>query len=289
MVEKAHALMTRVGLEKVADNMAMNMSGGQQQRVAVARALAMNPDLVLADEPTGNLDTKSANSVFHLMREDNGESMTSFLLVTHNMDLAKRCDRIIELVGGHIIGSAIWLVCFQKNATGIDRPNDSLRYSARTTMQQTYDSDVMVDGDQRTKRRAPVNFSVAARSLPTSPRYLQSEMERMRNSLVRLVAIGAFSLALAGAKGGNEKLIETGRAIAQEKCAQCHAIGASGESLLEPAPPFRRILERRPIDNAREFARALATDHLQMPPFALSRRQVEALLAHMKSLKEENR
>ncbi len=78
------------------------MSGGQQQRVAVARALAMNPDLVLADEPTGNLDTKSAEAVFGLMREVNREVGTSFLLVTHNLDLARRCDRIIEVVDGRI-------------------------------------------------------------------------------------------------------------------------------------------------------------------------------------------
>ena len=80
----------------------MNMSGGQQQRVAVARALAMNPDLVLADEPTGNLDTKSADSVFELMREVNHDSGTTFLIVTHNLDLARRCDRIIDVVDGRI-------------------------------------------------------------------------------------------------------------------------------------------------------------------------------------------
>lgn len=93
-----------------------------------------------------------------------------------------------------------------------------------------------------------------------------------------------FLLVLGGAKQGNETLIEAGRSIAQEKCAQCHAIGISGESFLEPAPPFRRILERRSIKSAEEFAKALATDHLQMPPFALSRRQTNALLAYMKSL-----
>ncbi len=100
---RARALIERVGLSAVADHGAANMSGGQQQRVAVARALAMRPDLVLADEPTGNLDTKSADAVFALMREVNRESGTSFLLVTHNMDLAKRCDRIIEVVDGRIV------------------------------------------------------------------------------------------------------------------------------------------------------------------------------------------
>lgn len=97
---RAMALLTRVGLAKVAYNRSMNMSGGEQQRVAIARALAMAPDLVLADEPTGNLDTKSADRVFALMREVNGESGTSFLMVTHNLELAQRCDRIIELVDG---------------------------------------------------------------------------------------------------------------------------------------------------------------------------------------------
>jgi len=99
---RADELISLVGLQNVKNNLALNMSGGQQQRVAVARALAMNPDLVLADEPTGNLDTKSANGVFDLMREVNRSSGASFLLVTHNMDLARRCDRIIELVDGRI-------------------------------------------------------------------------------------------------------------------------------------------------------------------------------------------
>jgi lipoprotein-releasing system ATP-binding protein len=100
--QRATRLLAQVGLERFGDNLANNMSGGQQQRVAVARARAMNPDLVLADEPTGNLDSKSANDVFELMRRVNRNSGTSFLLVTHNLDLARRCDRIIEVVDGRI-------------------------------------------------------------------------------------------------------------------------------------------------------------------------------------------
>jgi lipoprotein-releasing system ATP-binding protein len=99
---RAATLMEQVGLTAVAGNLAMNMSGGQQQRVAIARSLAMRPDLVLADEPTGNLDTKSADGAFELMREVNRQNGTTFLIVTHNMDLARRCDRIIEVVDGRI-------------------------------------------------------------------------------------------------------------------------------------------------------------------------------------------
>jgi lipoprotein-releasing system ATP-binding protein len=99
---RAAQLLEQVGLTGVANNPAMNMSGGQQQRVAIARALAMKPDFVLADEPTGNLDTKSAESVFELMRAVNRRDSTTFLIVTHNLDLARRCDRIIELVDGRI-------------------------------------------------------------------------------------------------------------------------------------------------------------------------------------------
>jgi lipoprotein-releasing system ATP-binding protein len=99
---RAANLMEQLGLTSVANNPALNISGGQQQRVAVARALAMSPDIVLADEPTGNLDTKSADRVFELLRQANQRHGTTLLLVTHNTNLASRCDRIIELVDGRI-------------------------------------------------------------------------------------------------------------------------------------------------------------------------------------------
>jgi lipoprotein-releasing system ATP-binding protein len=83
------------------------LSGGQQQRVAVARALAMAPALVLADEPTGNLDTKSADGVFALMRAMNRASATTFLVVTHDPRLAARCDRIIEVVDGLVVADQL--------------------------------------------------------------------------------------------------------------------------------------------------------------------------------------
>jgi lipoprotein-releasing system ATP-binding protein len=96
-------LLDRVGLNPWKDHMATDLSGGQQQRVAIARALAMRPPLVLADEPTGNLDTKSADGVFDLLREVNLGLGTTFLIVTHDPRLAQRCDRIIELVDGRIV------------------------------------------------------------------------------------------------------------------------------------------------------------------------------------------
>jgi lipoprotein-releasing system ATP-binding protein len=103
MRQRAHGLLSKMGLAQWENNLANNMSGGQQQRVAIARAMAMNPALILADEPTGNLDTKSAHAVFEMMRQVNKTNGTTFLLVTHNMDLARRCDRIVEVVDGRIV------------------------------------------------------------------------------------------------------------------------------------------------------------------------------------------
>jgi lipoprotein-releasing system ATP-binding protein len=102
MRERAEALLESVGLTPWKNNMANNLSGGQQQRVSLARALAMNPALLLADEPTGNLDTQSADAVFALLRRINQEQGTTVLLVTHNPQLGQRCDKTIQVVDGLI-------------------------------------------------------------------------------------------------------------------------------------------------------------------------------------------
>jgi lipoprotein-releasing system ATP-binding protein len=102
MRERAEALLESVGLTPWKNNMANNMSGGQQQRVSLARALAMNPALLLADEPTGNLDTQSADAVFALLQRINQEQGTTVLLVTHNPQLGQRCDKTIQVVDGLI-------------------------------------------------------------------------------------------------------------------------------------------------------------------------------------------
>jgi lipoprotein-releasing system ATP-binding protein len=104
MVARASNLLSRVHLEDRTHFNVTDLSGGQQQRVAIARALAMDPALVLADEPTGNLDTQSGDNVFALLREFNREQGTTFLIVTHDPRLAARCDRVIELVDGRIRG-----------------------------------------------------------------------------------------------------------------------------------------------------------------------------------------
>jgi len=116
MRRMAEALLDRVGLTPWRDNPVNNLSGGQQQRVAVARALAMQPALILADEPTGNLDTQSAEGVFELMREVNRSVGTAFLVVTHNLDLARRCQRVLELVDGRIVSDRAPV-----NAGGVQR------------------------------------------------------------------------------------------------------------------------------------------------------------------------
>jgi lipoprotein-releasing system ATP-binding protein len=100
--EQARDLLGSIGLAAAMDKRPGELSGGMQQRVAIARALASNPPLVLADEPTGNLDRASSDDVFALLRRMHLERRTSFVIVTHDPRLAARCDRIVELVDGRI-------------------------------------------------------------------------------------------------------------------------------------------------------------------------------------------
>ena len=102
MRERAAFLLESVGLTPWLHAPATHLSGGQQQRVAVARALAMKPALILADEPTGNLDTKSADAVFELLQSVCKEQGTTVLFVTHNPLLSARCEKTIAVVDGQI-------------------------------------------------------------------------------------------------------------------------------------------------------------------------------------------
>jgi lipoprotein-releasing system ATP-binding protein len=106
MHQRALTLLGQVGLQDHAHKRVTDLSGGQQQRVAIARSLSMRPRIVLADEPTGNLDTKSADQIFELLREVNRSQGTAFVVVTHDPRLAARCDRIVEIVDGQIVSDA---------------------------------------------------------------------------------------------------------------------------------------------------------------------------------------
>ena len=99
---RAAELLRRVGLESRADFLVSQLSGGQKQRVAVARALMNVPELILADEPTGNLDRESADRVMELFDEINREDGTAFLISTHDEQIARRCRRQIHLLDGKV-------------------------------------------------------------------------------------------------------------------------------------------------------------------------------------------
>ena len=100
---RAITLLEEVGLGDRLNNKPTQLSGGQNQRVAVARALAGHPSIVIGDEPTGNLDTKSSDMIYELLRKLNRQMNQTFILVTHDMDMAEKTDRILRLVDGKIV------------------------------------------------------------------------------------------------------------------------------------------------------------------------------------------
>lgn len=100
--ERALELMDLMGLDKVKNNPATRMSGGQQQRTSIARALINNPKIILADEPTGNLDSESTEIVYDILRNINEKYKTTFIIITHDRRIAQKTDRIIEIKDGKI-------------------------------------------------------------------------------------------------------------------------------------------------------------------------------------------
>lgn len=104
---RALELLEYVGLKDFIDRNSSNLSGGQQQRVAIARALMNNSDIILADEPTGNLDSESSNQIYKLLREINLKFKTTFIIVTHDPRISDMCDRVIEIMDGKIIKDEI--------------------------------------------------------------------------------------------------------------------------------------------------------------------------------------
>lgn len=100
--ERAEELLNMVGLEKVKNNISTKMSGGQQQRTAIARSLINNPKIVLADEPTGNLDSDSTENIYNILRDINEKFKTTFIVITHDRRIAEKADRIVEIKDGFI-------------------------------------------------------------------------------------------------------------------------------------------------------------------------------------------
>jgi lipoprotein-releasing system ATP-binding protein len=100
--QRANELFGLLGIAKVKNNMANKMSGGQQQRTAIARALINSPKIIVADEPTGNLDSENTATIYKIFREINQQFGTTFLIVTHDRRIAEEADRIVEIKDGRI-------------------------------------------------------------------------------------------------------------------------------------------------------------------------------------------
>ena len=100
--KKANTILSEIGLVQRKNNLPSELSGGEQQRVAIARAISFNPEIILADEPTGNLDKKNTELVSNLLLNYSKKKKISLIIVTHNMKLAKKCDRMIRLSDGQI-------------------------------------------------------------------------------------------------------------------------------------------------------------------------------------------
>lgn len=104
--ERATQLLARVGLDQRLTHYPKQLSGGEQQRVAIARAFAIQPSILFADEPTGNLDTATGKLIIDLLFELNAEQGTTLVLVTHDDNLASRCDRMIRLDAGRVVNGS---------------------------------------------------------------------------------------------------------------------------------------------------------------------------------------
>ena len=101
--EELDELIKLLGLERRKKHLPNELSGGQQQRVSIGRALITKPTIVLADEPTGNLDSKSSDEIVALLKKSNKEYKQTIVMITHNMEIAKEADRIIKIEDGHIV------------------------------------------------------------------------------------------------------------------------------------------------------------------------------------------
>lgn len=122
--EKAEELLKRFGVINQADKLPAELSGGQQQRVAIARALVNNPEIILADEPVGNLDSKSSTEVMNLLKELNQKNNKTVILVTHNVDHLKLADRIFYMKDGYIVDTKVKTSVSEINAKTTEAERD---------------------------------------------------------------------------------------------------------------------------------------------------------------------
>jgi len=107
ITRRSNELFEIMGIQAVKNKRATKMSGGQQQRTAIARALINNPGIILADEPTGNLDSENTKTIYRIFREINKEYRTTFMIVTHDRRIAEHTDRIIEIRDGRIVSDTV--------------------------------------------------------------------------------------------------------------------------------------------------------------------------------------
>jgi len=107
--EEVDNLIKMLGLDKRSKHLPNELSGGEQQRTSIGRALISRPAIVLADEPTGNLDTKASEEIVSLLKKSNKEMKQTIIMITHNLELAKVADKIIEIADGRIVGEEKWI------------------------------------------------------------------------------------------------------------------------------------------------------------------------------------
>ena len=106
--QKLNEIIKKLGLEKRRKHLPNELSGGQQQRTSIARSMITSPAIILADEPTGNLDSKSSDEIVELLKKSNRDYKQTIIMITHNLEIAKEADRIIKIEDGKLIEEGMW-------------------------------------------------------------------------------------------------------------------------------------------------------------------------------------